>query len=208
MRKSILLFFAILLVLFSSPATAFETLAQSIVKHRDFFAQLNGYSDCLLIDVEVIDRKSIGIILLSPEGFEQHFVFETTSIIPIYANARILNKKEREFLMDTSIKMSEVKKLAMAAKTRAEELRRGWTVYEGKPGNTIPRNPFANKTEPNQTVEPVASAPAMNLTHHTRGHILNVSKEINEEVAAMSTEDILKRFRAEVKKYSQSENVA
>jgi hypothetical protein len=123
------------------PTIAQDTLMQSIVRHHDFFIQLNGYSDCLLSEVEVLDDgKSLGIILLSPEGFEQHFVYDIASMRPIYAKARILSKDDREFLIDTSIQMSEVNKLAKAAKIRAAELRRGWKLYEGKPGNIIPEN--------------------------------------------------------------------
>jgi len=122
-------------------ASAQETLAQSIVKYRDFFEQLNGYSDYLLGDVEDIERgKLLGIILLSPEGFEQHLVFDVSNMKLIYANARILDKNSRAFLLDTSIGMSEVKKLAAAAKIRAEELKRGWTLHEGKPGNIVPKS--------------------------------------------------------------------
>jgi len=205
--KKLYLFAIFMILLFTAAAEAQETLTQSVVIHRDFFVQLNGYSDCLLIDIEVIDRKSIGIILLSPEGFEQHFVFDKTSMIPIYANARILKKSERDFLMDTSIKMSEVKKLATAAKTRAAELRRGWTAYEGKPGNIVPKNTSASKTEPKPALEQATTAQVKRQIHE-RGHISNVSKEIEREVAAMSTKDIIERFRAEVNNFSSNENVA
>jgi len=136
----------ILCVIFSAismaaTASAQETLAQSVVRYRDFFEQLNGYSDYLLSDVEDIERgKLLGIILLSPEGFEQHLVFDVSNMKLIYANARILDKSSRTFLIDTSIGMNEVKKLAAAAKIRAEELRRGWTLNEGKPGNITPKS--------------------------------------------------------------------
>jgi len=139
MRTRKLLLCAMLGVLFfATAAAAQETLAQSIVRHRDFFVRLYGYSDYLLSDVEALDDKSLGVILMSPEGFEQHYVFDIETMIPKYVNARILNKADREFLIDTSIKMTEVKKLAEAAKIRAEELRRGWWIHEGKPGNIVP----------------------------------------------------------------------
>jgi hypothetical protein len=205
--RKLFLYVANIVLFFAVAAEAQETLAQSVVRHRDFFVQLNGYSDCLLIDVEVIDRKSIGIILLSPEGFEQHFVFDATSMIPIYANARILSKNERDFLFDTSIKMSEVKRLAIAAKTRAAELRRGWTLHEGKPGNIIPDNLSVKETEPNPVTVTI-KVESIRDNHKNRDHISNISKEIENDVAAISTKEILERFRAEVSKFSTSESVA
>ena len=140
MKAKILLLFVIFSVLFLvTAASAQETLAQSVVKYRDFFERLNGYSDYLLSDVEEIERgKLLGVILLSPEGFEQHLVFDVSNMKLIYANARILDKDSRAFLIDTSISMSEVKKLAAAAKIREEKLKRGWALREGKPGNIIP----------------------------------------------------------------------
>ena len=131
---------------FATATTAQETLIQSIVRHHEFFVQLRGYSGYLLNDVEVLERgKSLGVILLSPEGFEEHLVFDVASMRPIYSNARILNKNDRAFLIETSIQMSEVGKLARAAKARAAELRREWQLYKGKPGNIIPRNPPEKK---------------------------------------------------------------
>ena len=135
-----LLIYIIFLLLFITTVTAAqEPLIQSIVRHRDFFIQLNGYDDLLLTDAEVLDNgKSFGVILMSQEGLEQHLVFDVSSMNTIFAKARILNKADREFLFDTSIKMTEVKRLAYAAKMRAEELRRMWRVQEGKPGNIVP----------------------------------------------------------------------
>jgi hypothetical protein len=210
----------IILALVISPVAAEETLIQSIVKYRDFFVQLDGYSDCLLCDIESLERgKSIGVILLSPEGFEQHMVFDVGSMKPVYANARILNKTERNFLVDTSIRMVEVKKLAESAKMRAAELQLGWEIREGKPGNIIAKNKGAKKNESKQDTKKTASkikpaeltaatTPVVIAQTRKKGHISNISKEIENEVATMSTKEILERFRAEVKSISQSERIA
>ena|GEM_PF-5194756 len=193
MKISKLLFCVVLLVLFLATAsTAQETLIQSIVRYHEFFVQLRGYSGSLLSDVEVIERgKSLGIILVSQEGFEEHLVFDVASMTPIYSNARILNKDDRVFLIETSIQMSEVSKLARAAKIRAAELRREWQLYEGKPGNIIPRNPPEKKIEPEPkpSAEPVAQIRENNDIRVNGNNIDNkpiIDKEIKTKLYAMS----------------------
>jgi len=130
---------SIILIYVSVAAAAQETLARIIVRHRDFFLHLNGYDECMLADVEILDRgEVIGIILLDPEGFEQNLVYNMANMLQMYAKSRILDKDSRDFLMRESIRISEVKKLAYAAKIRAAELARVWKLYEGKPGNLMP----------------------------------------------------------------------
>lgn len=128
MRK-ILFYISVIIVLFATDAaaTAQNTLAHSIVRCYDYFLHFNGYDEYILTDVEIIDRgEAIGVVLLSPEGFEQNLVYNVSNMLPIYASARILDVESRDFLMDKGIRMSEVKKLAYAAKMRATELRNGW----------------------------------------------------------------------------------
>lgn len=130
------------IVLLSTAVTvaAQETLVQSIVRHRDFFLFLHGYDECMLVDVEVLDRgEAIGVVLLSAEGFEQNLVFKMSNMLQIYTKSRVLDKESRELLSDTGIRMSDVKKLAYAAKIRAAERARGSMIHEGKPGNIIIR---------------------------------------------------------------------
>ena len=229
MRKYLFAFFPFMMLLLcpSNTEAAQETLAHRIVRQRDFFLHLNGYPDNYICDIEVIEKgKSIGIILLSPEGFEQQLVFDIASMRILYANARILSKYERDFLTGASIRMSEAKRLAYAAKMRAAELSRG-SVRDGKAGNIIDKQASKKKVEikpnSNQKIaaaqnypdsvtrrdssgknasrpEPVDdSVAAMIETRVNKGHISNISKEIEDEVAAMSTKEILERFRAEVK---------
>ena len=141
MIKKIYIFAIIILIITAMAAAAQETLTQSIVRYRDFFVQLNGYTDYFLADVEALNRgEAIGAILVSPEGFEQHLVYSVKTMTPIYSNARVLNKQDREFLLNTSIKMTEVKNLATAAINRAMTISRGWAIQEGKSGNIVPIN--------------------------------------------------------------------
>ena|GEM_PF-6436348 len=202
MRKNLFAFFSFMMFFLCSlnTAAAQETLAYRIVRQRDFFLHLNGYSDNYICDIEIIEReKSIGIILLSPEGYEQQLVFDIASMRTIYANARILRVNERDFLAGTGIHMSEAKRLAYVAKMRAAELRHGRTRHMEKPGNITPKNNSSKVntvvTKSKQVDEHAVITPA-----HEKGkdHISNIKKEIEKEVAAMSTKEILERFRAEV----------
>jgi len=140
-RRLFLCVIFFILLLSTTSASQEILLVQNIIHHRYFFARLNGYSDYLLSDVEVIERgKTIGVILLTQEGFEKHLVFDIATMLPIYSNGRIQSKPERERLIGTSIHMSEVIKLAEVAKIRAAELLRGWILHEGKSGNIIPNS--------------------------------------------------------------------
>jgi hypothetical protein len=124
-----IVFWVLLLVV---TATAHEKLLRGIVRHHDFFLQLRGYSGYLLNDVEIVERdKTLGIVLLSPEGFEQHIIFEIVSMTPIFSNARILNKNDRESLIKASIDINEVYKLATATKNRIEEMNKAQKKKKG-----------------------------------------------------------------------------
>lgn len=212
-RLTFCIIFFVLLTHITAMAAVQDTIIQSVVKQREFFVQLNGYSDYLLADVEVLDRgESIGVILLTTEGFEQHLVFDIKTILPIYAKARILSKPDREFLIDTSIKMTEVKRLATAAKLRAEELKRGWALYEGKPGNIVPNNkahqvptptPSTVETRTDQkvvteeTIKEVTPTPEKS---ESMDYLSQLRKEVElkADISVMSTKDILERFKADV----------
>ena len=217
MRK-ILIFYTIILVLLvnkTAAAAVQDTIIQSVIQQREFFVQLDEYSDCLLADVEVLDRgESIGIILLTTEGFEQHIIFNIKTILPIYAKARILSKSDREFLFDTSIRMTEVKRLATAAKLRAAELKRGWALYEGKPGNIVPQNSVSKAPKKASTTSAVETKTVQKaVAEETTKEItptpektesmdylskLRKEVELKPEIADMSTQDILERFKADV----------
>ena len=193
-------FCVIFFTFLTNAAAAEDGLARSIVQHRDFFLRLNGYSDCLLNDIMDIERgKLLGIILLSPEGLEQRLVFEAATMRQVYASARILDKRLRVYLMDTSIRMNEVQKLAYAAKLRAAELSRVWPLKTGKPGNIIHKSVNAKATQPKQAADSAATA-QRNENSKSRGHISNIRKTVEEDVASLSTKEILERFRAEMKR--------
>jgi len=176
-----------LAMLFNTASATQETLIQSIALHHEFFIKLRGYSDHLLSDVEIIERdKSLGVILISPEGFEEQLAFDVASMNVIYADYRILSKDAREFLKETSIHMSEVRKLARAVKNRIEEMRQGWKLYEGKPGNIIPESSSTDTVEPNQFSDPVISAEVQENQKSNENNDYRLSDETNRKFIAMS----------------------
>ncbi|MDL2264638.1 hypothetical protein LJC31_08310, partial [Synergistaceae bacterium OttesenSCG-928-I11] len=78
LKRRILTIFILSMGLFlmAAPAHATPKLVLDIVANGEFFAELEGFDDYMLCDVEKISQDRIGLVLLSVVGFERHVVFD------------------------------------------------------------------------------------------------------------------------------------
>ena len=206
-RTSLRLFVAVTL-LFLGMAKAGEaggSLIQNVLLNRSFFVRLNGYDDHFLYDVRRLSREWVGIILLSPSGYEKSLVFETQkgkTDKKIYENEAIPTKSLRETLMRHSIRVSDARALAW----QVEEMQQEKT---GRRKEVIPPAPVPAvpvKEAESQRNVPVRIMPQKKKgTAQKKGYedaLAKIRNDVrrNSKVAGMSCGEILRRFKADLTK--------
>ena len=101
-----------LLLLASHRADALPRLVEEVVKNKEFFATFEGYDDHYLYDVHTIGEGRIGLVLLSPLGFEIRLAMEKKGGRAIYENILVPEKSKRVAMRQVSISMADAVKLA------------------------------------------------------------------------------------------------
>ena len=90
-------------------------IVEKVILHRRFFADLEGYDDYLLCDVERISEDRIGLVLLSTVGFERHVVLDITTYKVLYDDSFIPQRALREKMVGVSIRIIGARVLASLA---------------------------------------------------------------------------------------------
>jgi hypothetical protein len=119
-------FFAVLalcaMVLSAVPASGQESklprVAVEVIRNRDFFIKpwiLWGYENCFLHDVNRLNEGRIGVILLSPSGFEIQVLYDVETLDAVYTDMRVSEKSKREIMRRKSLLVSDAVKLAKSA---------------------------------------------------------------------------------------------
>ena len=106
---------------FGGQQTVLPSVVKSVVQNLDFFTQpwaLRGYEHCFLYDVNRLTSERIGVILISPSGFEIRLVYDVNSLAVVYMDTLLSEKSRREAMMHESISVADAIKLAK----RVEEI--------------------------------------------------------------------------------------
>ena len=172
-----------LLCLFCAVPASGSPLSHRITFNRHFFARFEGYGDYAVYDIENLEKNRIGVILLNSAGLEERFVFDLYSGAKLYEYRFVPEKSKRREMYVRSIRMSDAKALSQEAISREKELRRA----------LLPK-----KNEP-QTDTPVSGDEILRKIRR--------DVERNPEVSSMRSEDILRRFKADVKKAAEEERM-
>ena len=115
-RFSILCFcFGLFFLPCVTEAAEVPPIVEKVILHRRFFADLEGYDDYMLCDVERVSKDRIGLVLLSTAGFERHVVFDVASYKVLYDDSFIPERSLREKIAETGIRVADVRKLAKVA---------------------------------------------------------------------------------------------
>jgi hypothetical protein len=119
MKKIFIVFALCVMVLSAVPAFGQESelprVAVEVVRNRDFFARLWilwGYENCFLHDVNRLNEGRIGVVVLSPSGFEIRVVYDVETLDAVYTDMRVAEKSEREAMRRESISVADAVKLA------------------------------------------------------------------------------------------------
>ena len=115
-----LLLCVILLVVpaFGEEKAALPFVVEGVVRNRDFFSRpwvLWGYENCFLYDVNRLNNERIGVVLISPSGFEIRLVYDVNTLDAIYREMFVPEKSKREAMRRESISVADAVKLANRA---------------------------------------------------------------------------------------------
>lgn len=175
-----------------------KTLVEKIVMNRDFFTRFSGYDGDLLCDVnDELGEGSIGLLLLEPVGFLKSLVFDWNTLKKIHESRSIPPKKVRVELANSAVLLSDAKLIAKNIAGLREQTGTGKS----------PRHKRATGATPRREAMPQSLPDGLPTPENTRkttdtGKILNrIRKDVknNPNVAEMSSEEILERFRKEVR---------
>jgi len=108
-----------IVLLASNPALALprhiENIMRNVVRNRVFFAGFWGHERHFLHDVERLGDGRLGVVLLTPIGFELRMVFDLATKKMAYEEMSVPNKNRREIMRRESIFVSDAVKLAKSA---------------------------------------------------------------------------------------------
>jgi hypothetical protein len=179
----------------SLPKTISQTpLVEKIVAHRDFFIRFNGYDENFLCDVNSeLGEGNIGLLLLEPAGFLKSLVFDRDTLKKIHEETSIPPKKVRAELASNAVLVSDARLIArnIAGLRENTKSRRKHTSPETSRREAMPQSlpdGFAS-----ESARRSAGAGAGEILEHLRRDVEN-----NPDVAAMTSDEILERFRKEV----------
>ena len=103
---------------FGEEKAALPLIVEGVVHNRDFFSRpwvLWGYENCFLHDVNRLNNERIGVVLISPSGFEIRLVYDVNTLDAIYREMLIPEKSKREAMRRESISVADAVKLANRA---------------------------------------------------------------------------------------------
>jgi hypothetical protein len=93
-----------------------ENMIRNVVRDREFFAGFWGYERHFLHDVKRLGGGRVGVVLLTPVGFELHMVFDLKTKEMIYETTSVPSKDRREAMRRESIFVADAVKIAKNAK--------------------------------------------------------------------------------------------
>jgi hypothetical protein len=170
-----------------------KTLVEKIVIHRDFFMQLRGYDEHLLCDVsDELGDGTVGVLLLDSAEFLKSIVFDRNTHKKIHEDTSIPPKKIRAELTDSAISVSDARLIAgsiAGLREDTEKTRRKKTLHETPRREIYPQS------------LPEGFGPAGTGQKGGRGDVLEHLRrdvENNPNVSAMTSDEILERFRSDV----------
>ena len=176
-----------------------QTLVEKIVMNRDFFTRFSGYDGDLLCDVnDELGEGSIGLLLLEPIGFLKSLVFDWNTLKKIHESRSIPPKKVRVELANSAVLLSDAKLIAKNIAGLREQT--GKNPRHKRAAGATPRREVMPQSLPEGFLP--TPTPENTRKNTDTGKILNrIRKDIknNPNVAEMSSEKILERFRKEVK---------
>ena len=176
-----------------------KTLVEKIVMDRDFFNRFGGYDGDFLCDVNgELGGETIGLLLLEPAGFLKSLVFDRGTLKKVHEEISIPPKKTRSELAGNAVLVSDARLIAR----NIAGLNTGKNPRRKRSHGETPRREAMPQSLPDGFLPMLTPAPENTRKTTDTGKILNrIRKDVknNPNVAEMSSEEILERFRKEVR---------
>jgi hypothetical protein len=99
---------------FGGQETALPSVVEGVVRNLDFFAQprvLRGYENHFLYDVNRLDNERIGVVLISPLGFEVRSVYGVKTLDVLFLDTSVPEKQRCEAMRRESISVADAIKM-------------------------------------------------------------------------------------------------
>jgi hypothetical protein len=173
-------------------------LLEKIVEHREFFIRCGGlgnFDDALLCDVNgELGEDRIGLLLLEPSGLLKSLVLDRRTGAKIHEDGSIPAKNLRDELTRGGILVADARLVARhIAGLRPEKT-------NGK-GQRKPKRETERSEAMSQAL-PSGFGPEGARNSFEAGKVLNRMREEiarNSEVSAMKSDEILERFRTDIR---------
>jgi hypothetical protein len=178
-------------------------LVERIVEHRDFFIRFDGYDENFLCDLtDALGEGNIGLLLLEPAGFLKSVVFDRSTLKKIHEDVSIPQKKVRAELAGSSILVSDArliaKNIAGLRDSAGKNTRRKSAPHDTPRREAMPQS-LPDGCLPTPTPTPTPTNSGRRADDRKIWERLRKDVENNPNVATMTTDEILERFRKEVK---------
>ena len=121
---------------FGEQKTSLPSVVEGVVLNRDFFSRagvLWGYEDCFLHDVNRLNDERIGVVLISPSGFEIRLVYDVNTLNVLYLDTLLPKKSSREAMRRESVSVADVVKLAKRVVEYLTINKLTWKSFVGRP---------------------------------------------------------------------------
>jgi hypothetical protein len=168
---------------------------EKIVEHRDFITRFDGYNGYLLCDVNSeLGEGKIGLLLLEPSGFLKSLVFDRSTLKKIHEETSIPPKKLRAELSRSAVLVSDARLIAKNIAGLRENT--GKNPRRQNSRSETPRREAMPQSLPDGFASESArkNTDTGEVLEHLRRDVEN-----NPNVSAMTSDEILERFRKEVK---------
>ena len=98
---------------FGDSVVSLPRVMDTVVQNIDFFTHpwvLKGYEDCFLYDVLRLNNARMGLVLISPLGFEIRLVYDVNTLAAFYVDMLLPEKSRREAMRSESVSIVGVVK--------------------------------------------------------------------------------------------------
>ena len=120
MKRICVAFSLCVMLFFAFPAFGEQKIylphvVQSVINNLDFFTKpwvLWRYENCFLYDAKRLGSERMGLVLITPVGFEIRLVYGVNALDVLYLDMLIPEKSKRETMRHESISVAGAIKLA------------------------------------------------------------------------------------------------
>jgi hypothetical protein len=185
-----------------------KPLLEKIVEHRDFFIHPNGLGpdglspEAFLCDInDAIGENRLGLLLLEPSGILRSPVFDRDTHEKIYEETSVPPKKLRTELARNGIRLSDARLIAGSIAGLREDIKIRRKPEKGFRNSRGVRHSLKwREVMPQSLPEGFSLRPKKRDLPETKQALNRMREDVarNDSISAMTSDEILERFRSDV----------